>query len=159
MQSSRLTCATEPIKFCHYLSCFMIGLNYYKPLELTHCIIKPHNFLCMVILIVFSFDCTVASLSELSFYYKLHFQTLCAVSVQFIRREKAGDKLEMPMPMCNFFIVKVSWKNFQSLAQFLLKSVRGFPFLSTRKETKLGAWSFKISLSSFFFFEYFTHTK
>lgn len=52
----------------------------------------------MLIILVFSFDCTVASLSELSVYYKLHFQTLCAASVQFIRREKARDKLEMPMP-------------------------------------------------------------
>lgn len=64
----------------------------------------------------------------------------------------------MPMPM-SFSIVKVLWEDFQDLAQFSLKPVRRFPFLSTRKETKLDACSFKRLLSSFFFFEYFTHTK
>lgn len=94
----------------------------------------------MLILLVFSFDYTVASLCEFSFHYKLHFQTLCAASVQFIRKKKAGDKTEMPMPIYNFSIVKVLWEDFQGLAQFSLKSVGGFPFLSTGKETNLDAF-------------------
>lgn len=106
----------------------------------------------MLILLVFIFHYTVASFCEFSFHYKLHFQTLCAASVQFIRRKKAGDKTEMPMPIYNFSIVKVLWEDFQGLAQFSLKSVGGFPFLSTGKETNFDACSFKRLLWSFFFF-------
>lgn len=94
----------------------------------------------------------------LSYYYKFYFQPLCAASVQFIRREKAGNKLEMLMPMYNFSMVEVLWEDFQGLVQFSLTSVRGFLFFSTRKETKLDACSFKRLLSSFLFFAYFAHT-
>lgn len=69
--------------------------------------------------------------------------------------EKAGDKIEMPYTNTQLLLNGSLCEDFQGLSQLPLKSVGGFPFLCTGKETKLDVCSFKRLLwFSFFFYAY-----